>query len=281
MTSFRTFEQSDPLLAPAGLQFLTVKSAALGQRADITLFVPAQAAASGAAELPIVTLLHGVYGSHWAWAFKGAAHRTAARLIEAGDIPPMVLAMPSDGLWGDGSGYLAHNDGAVQQDFEGWIVDEVPAAVRCAVPACGAASPQCIAGLSMGGFGALRIAGKHPRQYRAAAAHSAMTEVGQFDALVAERRTAWSRATADQGVWEALRDAAAPLPALRLDCGLQDFLLDANRRLHQRLQQAGIAHVYEEFPGGHDWPYWSLHLEDTLRFFGHILAPVAAAPPPP
>ena len=55
---FRSFEVSDPALAPAGLRFLTVKSVALGQRADLTLFVPAQA--SGARQLPLCVLLHGV-----------------------------------------------------------------------------------------------------------------------------------------------------------------------------------------------------------------------------
>lgn len=265
-STFKTFEMSDPALAHEGLRFVTVKSAALGQRADITLFVPTQA--HGLSDVPVVTLLHGVYGSHWAWAFKGGAHRTAARLIDAGAIPPMVLAMPSDGLWGDGSGYVAHAGGARSQDFERWIVEEVAAAVRQACAACTTASPQFIAGLSMGGFGALRLAGKHPQQYLAAAAHSAMTEVTQFDGLVAEPRTGWSAAAADTSVWEALRGALGPLPALRLDCGHDDAFLQANRRLHQRLLQAGIAHVYEEFPGGHCWPYWTEHLEKSLRFFG-------------
>ena len=86
-TDFRTIEISDPALAPEGLCFVTVKSAALAQRADITLFVPPQA--QGLRDVPLVLLLHGVYGSHWAWAFKGGAHRTAQRLIDAAVIPPM------------------------------------------------------------------------------------------------------------------------------------------------------------------------------------------------
>ncbi len=273
MSLFRSFERSDPALAQGGLHFVTVKSAALGQRADITLFIPRQldVLEGGPCDAPIVILLHGVYGSHWAWSLKGGAHLTASRLIDAGTIPPMVLAMPSDGLWGDGSGYVAHADSAHCRDFERWIVDEVPAAVRQACEACTAASPQCIAGLSMGGFGALRIAGKHPRQYRAAASHSAMTEIAQFDALVTESRAAWSTAQADTSVWEALRNSPGPLPALRLDCGRDDLFIDANRELHKRLLAAGIGHVYEEFPGGHDWPYWAEHLQDTLRFFGGAL----------
>src|SRR3546814_9999884 len=71
MTDFRTVELSDPGIDPTGLRFMTVKSAALGARADISLFVPDCVA--GLADVPIVILLHGVYGSHWAWEI-GRAH---------------------------------------------------------------------------------------------------------------------------------------------------------------------------------------------------------------
>jgi S-formylglutathione hydrolase FrmB len=260
-TGFRTVEVSDPALAPEGLVFVTVKSAALGQRADLTLFVPRQAA--GLHGVPIVLLLHGVYGSHWAWAFKGGAHRTAQRLIDAGAIGPMVLAMPSDGLWGDGSAYLPH----ATQDFERWIVDEVPVATCIATPVCDEASPIFIAGLSMGGFAALRLAGKHPQRFAAASAHSSVTEAHQIAALIAESPQAWSTAPEDQSVLAALMAGRAALPPLRFDCGQGDPFLEPNRALHQALAAAGIAHEYEEPEGGHDWTYWSHHLEDTLRFF--------------
>src|SRR5215831_11936317 len=147
-SGFRTIEISDPRFELEGLRWVTAKSSALRQRADLTLFVPGQVAS--AHEMPLVILLHGVYGSHWAWALKGGAHRTAARLINNGEIPPVVLAMPSDGLWGDGSGYLRHPT----QDFERWVIEEVPAAASEFVPGVGVRGPLFISGLSMGGFGA-------------------------------------------------------------------------------------------------------------------------------
>ncbi len=265
MAAFRTFEVSDPALVPAGLRFVTVKSAALAQRADITLYVPPQAQCLR--DVPIVLLLHGVYGSHWAWAFKGGAHLTAQRLIDEGALPPLVLAMPSDGLWGDGSGYVPH----ATQDFERWVVEEVPAAARQACEACGEASPMCLAGLSMGGFGALRLAGKHRARIVAAAAHSSITDAAQIDALLAEPRAAWSAAPVDTQVLAALTAPGAPLPRLRFDCGRADPYFEANRALHAALDRAGIAHEYAEHEGGHDWAYWGQHLEDTLRFFGEAL----------
>ena len=75
--------------------------------------------------LPLVILLHGVYGSSWVWTRKGGVHISALDMIQKGIVNPMVIAMPSDGLWGDGSGYLPHNN----KDFEKWIVDDVPNAV--------------------------------------------------------------------------------------------------------------------------------------------------------
>lgn len=265
MNSFRTIERSDPAIAADGLDFVTVKSRALGRRADVSVYI--QSAARGATDLPIVVLLHGVYGSHWAWALKGGAHFTVARLVEEGALPPVALLMPSDGLWGDGSGYVKHAD----HDAERWIIDEVPALARTIIPACSVCSPLLVAGLSMGGFGALRLAGKYPQRIAAAAGLSSVTDAAQFDVLMEENRDGWSDDPSERSVLAALASAAGPLPPLRIDCGLDDPYLEANRGLHGALQAAGIAHQYAESPGGHDWQYWSHTLEHTLRFFGQVL----------
>jgi S-formylglutathione hydrolase FrmB len=175
--------------------------------------------------------------------------------------------MPSDGLWGDGSGYVKHAD----HDAERWIIDEVPALACELVEGCSVHSPLLVAGLSMGGFGALRLAGKYPQRIAAAAGLSSVTDAGQFDALIEETREGWSGDAADRSVLAALVGAREPLPPLRIDCGLDDPYLEANRELHRALQRAGIAHQYAESPGGHDWTYWSVTLEHTLRFFGQAL----------
>lgn len=264
-SAFRTVELSDPGISAEGLRFATVKSRALRQRADVTLY--ATPGAEHVRDLPVVILLHGVYGSHWAWALKGAAHRIAAGLVAEGALPPVALLMPSDGLWGDGSGYLAH----AAQDFERWIVEEVPALATESIEGCTPRSPLLIAGLSMGGFGALRLAAKHPGRFAAAAAHSSMTDIAQFDALVEDARTGWSDARPDRSVAAALLGASGPLPPIRFDCGREDPFIEANRALHATLREAGIAHRYVERDGGHDWAYWNTALPGTLRFFGRVL----------
>ena len=110
---FRTFELSDPRFESEGLRHITVKSRALRGRGDMTLFVPR--GAEQMLNLPLAILLHGVYGSHWAWTRSGGVHRTLTRLIDSGGITPIALVMPSDGLWGDGSGYVRHADGRLSQ----------------------------------------------------------------------------------------------------------------------------------------------------------------------
>ncbi|MEM9986038.1 MAG: alpha/beta hydrolase-fold protein [Bacteroidota bacterium] len=266
-SSFRTTELSDPQFEMDGLRFITVKTPHLRGRGDIVVYVPSE---HHHQDLPIVTLMHGVYGSAWIWAFKGAAHLTAARMIKAGEIAPMILAMPSDGLWGDGSGYQAHPD----LNFEAWITQDVPQAIRENIPAASAQSPLFISGLSMGGFGALRLGAKYGTQYTGISAHSSITEVAQMKLFVEEDLKNYRQSQrADEDVLTCILEHRGSLPPLRFDCGRTDQLIEYNRQLHVALQNAQIPHRYEEFEGGHQWEYWQAHLADTLRFFESVLNP--------
>jgi putative tributyrin esterase len=262
---FRTIETSDEKIEFEGLRFLTVKSRALGGRADITLFAPREA--ESRKDIPLITLLHGVYGSHWAWAMKGFAHRTLQKLVTAGEVPPMALAMPSDGLLGDGSGYIPHQG----RNFEKWIVDEVPAAAATLLPCVSANSKLLIAGLSMGGFGALRLAAKYPQRYEAASGHSSITHFEQLKKFIVEDIGSYGAKPEDFSVLETMLRNRAQLPPIRFDCGTDDVLIGHNRTLHQELTAHGIQHQYEEYSGGHEWTYWQKHLADTLRFFAGVL----------
>lgn len=258
---FRTIRTSDPRFEKDHLRIVTVKSSALKGRGDITLYVPPERPPN----IPVVLLLHGVYGSHWSWSLGGGVHRTAHRMIESGELQPMILAMPSDGLWGDGSGYLPHLIG----DYEQWIVKEVPEVVKIIVEEATDTSPFFIAGLSMGGFGSLRLGGKYASLFRGISAHSAITDFGQMAQFVEESLSEYNVDSRNYSVAQAL--IGQNLPPLRFDCGLSDSLLDANRTLHDQLVTAGISHRYEEFQGGHEWPYWEEHIRDSLLFFNSIL----------
>ncbi|MCK0145397.1 alpha/beta hydrolase-fold protein [Arenibacter sp. F26102] len=265
MSNFRTVELSDEAFENAGLRFLTIKTNNLKGRGDICLFIPEME--EELTDLPIYILLHGVYGSSWAWAMKGGAHITAKRLMDKGDIGPAIIAMPSDGLWGDGSGYLSHKE----KDFAQWIVSDVPAAIIETIAGATINSPLCIGGLSMGGYGALMLGGQFPHKFKAISAHSAITKFEQMANFVGEPLERYAIQNTNINVIDVLQKNKKKLPAIRFDCGTKDSLLEANRTLHNELSALNINHNYEEFEGGHEWPYWQKNVEATLRFFyNHI-----------
>lgn len=264
MGVYGKIEWSDPAYEPEHLRFLTFQSPALGGRGDVALFIPE---GDGLENLPLVVLMHGVYCSHWAWALKGGAHQTAAEMITAGEIPPMVIAMPSDGLWAEGSAYLPHE----MANYEKWIVEDVVGCVTAELTQLSEESPVFIAGLSMGGYGALRLGAKYADRFSAVSAHSAVTRFEDIERLVTPRPLPFRLDHPDE--WDVLHwvmKNRASLPPVRFDCGLDDALLGGNRGLHEALDGLGIRHDYQEFSGGHNWPYWGRHLRDSLSFFGNV-----------
>lgn len=265
---FFTLESGESRIDDRRLGWLTVKSRALGGRADISVYIPDNAENLG--PLPLVILLHGIYGSHWAWTIKGGAHRTAGALIDSGKIPPMMIAMPSDGLWKDGSGYIRHT----HADYEKWIVEEVSLAVQAGWPEIRTGKRTFISGLSMGGYGALRLGLKYRHIFEGISAHSSITSLDQLDGRL-EDPTPWplkiqSNEDCLTSLIENLRDKEQ-VPPMRFDCGTGDILISQNRAFHQRLTEMGIDHIYQEFPGGHTWNYWMPHLKESLQFFGDLL----------
>ena len=265
-SKFTTTELSDPRFESNNLRFITVKTPNLKGRGDICVFVPENC--ENKTGLPIITLMHGVYGSAWIWAHKAGVHFTAQRLIDEGKLQPIILAMPSDGLWGDGSAYLPHNE----LNFENWIVKDVPDAVKESIPQANKNSKQCISGLSMGGYGALRLGLKYYNQYTAVSGHSSITAIDQMPLFVEEDVKVYQQKTvAENAVIQIAIDNKENLPPFRFDCGKEDLLIEYNRKLHKELVEANIDHVYEEFEGEHEWSYWKKHIEDTLLFFDGIL----------
>jgi putative tributyrin esterase len=261
--SYRDVALSSAQPDNAQLRVLTFESPALGGRGEVTLFVPPEEPS----DMPLAILLNGVYGSHWAWAAQGGADRTAGRLMAEARIRPMALAMPADGLWSDATGFVRHAHG----DYERWIMEDVVGCVREIVPQVGPA--LLLAGLSIGGYGALRLGAKYGGRVRGVSAHSPITRLHDM-ARFAEEPNSYLAEEPFVGVWIARHRAT--LPPIRFDCGSEDPLIDASRRLHEELTHQRVPHVYEEFPGGHDWSYWSAHLQDTLLFFEECLTGAAA-----
>jgi esterase/lipase superfamily enzyme len=262
---FRTVELSSPRFTQPGIRHMTVKSPALGRRGDISFYVPPQAASQGCQAL--LLLLNGVYNSHWGWLYHAGVHITLQRLIDSGATRPMVLAMPSDGLWGDGSAYLPHGS----EDAERWIMEDAIEASLLAAPEL-RRPPKLfpklfLAGLSMGGYGALRLGAKWAARISGVSAHSAITRISEMAQFAEEPLVCYSAENSDELdplYW--MKEHRDALPPIRFDCGVDDPLLPGNRLLHRALVEEGIEHSYQEFPGGHEWPYWEEHVERTILF---------------
>jgi enterochelin esterase-like enzyme len=268
MSRFRNAALSDPL-SGGDMRLLTLYSPALRRRADVTVFLPES---PGHEPLPLLILLHGVYGSHWNWSALGKVPKTARDLLAAGNLRPFAIAMPSDGLWGDGTAYVPHRD----FDAEAWIIDDLPECLGELLPHV-QTGRFYLAGLSMGGFGALRLGMKYPGRVKGIAAHSAVTRLEDLTAFVSEPleeyRTS-GRDNTDILHWATTNRTS--LPPIRFDCGREDSLLHGNRNLHNRLLDLGIPHIYEEHDGGHTWDYWQTHVRSTLAFVSAIEASAPA-----
>lgn len=143
-----------------------------------------------------------------------------------------------------------------------------------------------IGGLSMGGYGAMKIGLRHPDIFGSAHSHSGALAIQEH--LAAARKAgaghehAWVH-DALRPLWPDLRLPAADdpfklairpgrKPLLRIDCGTEDFLIEQNRAFHALLVRRKVAHEYEEHPGGHCWDYWDRHIQTALAFHARAFA---------
>jgi S-formylglutathione hydrolase FrmB len=98
-----------------------------------------------------------------------------------------------------------------------------------------------------------------------------VTDASQFEGIIEEPLESVSINPGDYHIADVIVANRLSLPRLRFDCGIDDPLIVANRALSRALDAAGVPHRFQEFPGTHDWDYWQVHIEDTFRFFAHLL----------
>lgn len=224
---------------------------------------------SGPAPFATLYLLHGLSDDHTIWLRRTALERYVAGL-------PLLVVMP-DG----GRGFYcdAREGSATATAIATELVDRIDAMFPTRRDPAG----RFVAGLSMGGYGAFRLALSHPERFGAAASLSGAVAFGHSNLwhdgspMPAEfRRVVGDDPAGGPDDLFALcdrRHADGTLPRLRFDCGVDDFLLDSNRALRKHLLAGAVPHEYEEFPGAHTWDYWDRHIQDALRFFGFTPSP--------
>jgi putative tributyrin esterase len=208
---------------------------------------------------PVFYLLHGLSDDYSMWQRKTSIGRYVQML-------PLIVVMPDGGR----GFYCDAEEGFA---YESAIVRDLIPFVDRMFHTVAEKRGRCIGGLSMGGYGALKLALKFPELFASANGHSGAYGFGH--GLWRAEETEFARITGPNPIGGpndcfALAQAAltkgAPLPALRMDCGTSDFLLDHNRAFHEHLDALGIPHEYLEALGAHNWDYWDKHVQGALRF---------------
>jgi len=216
---------------------------------------------------PVFYLLHGLSDDHSVWVRRTSIERYVEGL-------PLIVVMP-DG----GRSFYTDAINKPRAAYETHFVRDLIGFVDATFQTVPKRGGRVIGGLSMGGYGAMKLALKHPDLFCAAVSHSG---AAGFASKPIQGDAEWVREWVPvfgenpQGGPEdvfALAERAdrTTLPALRIDCGVDDFLIEDNRRFHRHLESLGISHEYAEFPGGHSWGYWDLHVQEAVGFFKRVL----------
>lgn len=139
---------------------ITIDSVALGQTASARIVLPSRFGVRSGASWPVLYLLHGGYGNYADW----TRHSDVVGLTRGHDV---LVVMPDGGQLGFYTDWWAH--GGSKPGWETFHLTELPQIIERGLRA---GDRRAIAGLSMGGFGAMSYAGRRPGHFRAAASFS-------------------------------------------------------------------------------------------------------------
>ena len=232
---------------------MVFRSASLGREMRYRVVLPA--AIVPGARLPAIYLLHGGGGTFRDWTnYSGVARIAASEFI---------LIMPQ----GDYS-YYVNAVGRPADRYEDYILRDLVADAESRFPIAAGRENRAIAGVSMGGFGAITIALRHPDKFVFAGALSPAVDVVRRPFSV--KRIQQSRAFATLfGPWNSgARSALDPFnaakfvsttesPYLFLTCGDQESLLLPNRAFAALLARQHLPYEFHVVQGGHDWNQWN------------------------
>jgi S-formylglutathione hydrolase FrmB len=252
-------------------------SSALQRMKTFTVMLPQSY--DTARHYPVLYLLHGWGGGHRDWSWK-------TRLKEYCQNREIFVVMPDAN-----NSWYVNSSTNPQVRYEAYIVGELPALIATRYAAD--TSKQAIAGLSMGGYGALMLALKYPQKYAVAASFSGALTMPR-DLVV---REGWNKAAKGNngdftlpslleafGKEQTTRDTnsvftlakrssgldsagKARLPYFYLATGIQDPLIHivpGNRELRDSLYSLHLRYEYHETPGKHSWEYWNEALKAFL-----------------
>lgn len=208
----------------------------------------------------VLYVLHGLFGSCDNWI-------ELTRLRDLAKGRRYIIVMPE----GEDSWYV---DSAACGLFETVYLNELLPAVDERFHTSGV---RGVAGNSMGGYGAIKLAFRRPELFEFAISSSGafhapriLEDTEGFDELkesvLKNFGPEGSPERKSNDIYRLAGDVrnVENFPRLYLDCGVQDSFLSINREMSSVLKRNGIVHAYNEFEGGHDWDYWDARLESIL-----------------
>ncbi len=228
---------------------------------------------------PVLYLLHGGFGHFTDWPTKTSDKTLLHRLADEYNI---IIVMPE----GETFSYYLDSPVNKKSQFETYITKEVIDKIDNTYRTIPDRRGRVIAGLSMGGYGALHLSALHPELYCAAGGMSAALNPDMHGWILTPGIAKDIKAQFETilGPFDQSPDGWASYSVINMadrmktnglklifDCGTDDFLIEANRELHRRLTLNQTPHQYAERPGGHTWDYWQASLPNHVLFFSNVL----------
>jgi len=211
---------------------------------------------------PVLYLLHGWSGNYSDWI------KMAPDLLHAVDENGFVVVCPD----GDYDSWYFDSPIDSTMKYETNVTLEIPAYIDSAYRTIANRNARAISGLSMGGHGALYLAIKHKDIFGAAGSMSGGVDFRPFPENWGIKKYLGDynshKENWDKNVVINLVDSLqnGDLKII-FDCGVNDFFINVNRALHQKLMDRKIDHDYIERPGEHNWIYWNNSVKYQLLFF--------------
>jgi S-formylglutathione hydrolase FrmB len=285
----------EPIDLPGGsrVELGSFQSTDIGGTEAFSIFLPPSYSKT-TVSYPVVYFLHGLFNDHTSWASHqhGDIPAVLDQLMVKGRLPELVIVFPD----GDRSFYTNFRNGGPK--YEDLIVDELPDYIESHYRIKPGAENRAIAGTSMGGYGALKIAMRHPDRYAAVAAHSPIVFPIKNPLDIPEEAKANRQFQYLTGVFaevygdpfdQAYFDENNPLE-LASKPGLDGlgiyFDYGTNDRYNQRiglgkglekldaaLTANGVAHVFRVHEGEpHGWALVYAHIQESLSYIAEHLA---------
>jgi putative tributyrin esterase len=262
----------------ATVDTIDVVSAAMNKTYKAAVVTPNSYAKNQAA-YPVLYLLHGGGGHFRDWLSSTPDKMVVKNLADQYN---MIIVMPE----GETFGWYMDSPFNKENQFETHIIKEVIPKIDATYRTVKTNKGRVITGLSMGGHGAMYLSTRHPDMFCAAGTMSGAVDMNYTKFKVNEE---FMKSLKDR--FQNLLGVSDPSNevffnnsvvnmvetikknglAITIDCGVDDFLIEANRELHRRLVYNTTPHDYTERPGGHTWPYWENSLPYHVLFFHKVL----------